>query len=318
MIDVSIIIVCMNNLNNLNPCLDSIRKYTTVSYETLVVAYLFTNENLEKLKTDYPWVAIIESNEIRGFSENNNLALRQAKGKYCFVLNDDTKMEMAVIDNLVSTFNRLPKDVAIVSPKLIYGDGTTQYCGRPPINWKTYILSQIGLWNEKRIQSKYHNQKGIFQTYNIAGSCFMIKTEVFKKVGFFDEYYFFCPEDIAVSTELNRRGYKCFVNEDVCITHFEGGSGISNLNIIKAAISPAGEKGTIRFLANNNQLIYVSLSIFTFFLSIFKAIYHSSLSNRCDDNNDIISRAYKNIAFSILRNNTPKAIFQKYYNTRTK
>ena len=37
---VSIVIVCMNNLKNLYPCLDSIRKYTHVSYETLVVAYL--------------------------------------------------------------------------------------------------------------------------------------------------------------------------------------------------------------------------------------------------------------------------------------
>jgi len=86
---VSIVIVCMNNLKNLYPCLESIKKYTTVSYETLVTAYLFTPENLKKAKEDFPWVTFIESNEIRGFSENNNLALRQAKGRYCFVLNDE-------------------------------------------------------------------------------------------------------------------------------------------------------------------------------------------------------------------------------------
>ena len=63
---VSIVIVCMNNLKNLYPCLDSIRKYTHVSYETLVVAYLFSKENLERLKRDYSWIRIIESNEIRG------------------------------------------------------------------------------------------------------------------------------------------------------------------------------------------------------------------------------------------------------------
>lgn len=91
--DVSIVIVCMNNLNNLYPCLESIRKYTSVSYEAFVVAYLFSKENLLKVKLDFPWVTFIESNEIRGFSENNNLALKQAKGKYCFVLNDDTYMD---------------------------------------------------------------------------------------------------------------------------------------------------------------------------------------------------------------------------------
>ena len=50
MIDVSIVIVCMNNLKNLYPCLESIRKFTSVSYECFVVAYLFTKENLEKVK----------------------------------------------------------------------------------------------------------------------------------------------------------------------------------------------------------------------------------------------------------------------------
>lgn len=66
-VDVSIVIVCMNNLKLLYPCLDSIKKYTTLNYETLVVAYMFSRENLEKLKKDYSWINVIESNEYRGF-----------------------------------------------------------------------------------------------------------------------------------------------------------------------------------------------------------------------------------------------------------
>lgn len=81
---VSIVIVCMNNLKSWYPCLESIRKYTHFSYECFVVAYLFPKENLEKVRNDFPWVKFIESNEICGFSENNNLALRQARGKYCY------------------------------------------------------------------------------------------------------------------------------------------------------------------------------------------------------------------------------------------
>lgn len=65
-IEVSIVIVCMNNLKNLYPCLESIRKYTHVSYECLVTAYLFDKENLEKVRKDFPWVTFVESNEIRG------------------------------------------------------------------------------------------------------------------------------------------------------------------------------------------------------------------------------------------------------------
>ena len=46
---VSIVIVCMNRLDNLYPCLDSLRKHTAaVSYETLVVASRCSAANVSK------------------------------------------------------------------------------------------------------------------------------------------------------------------------------------------------------------------------------------------------------------------------------
>ena len=201
-IDVSIVIVCMNNLKNLYPCLESIKKYTTVSYETLVVAYLFSKENLEKVKKDFPWVTFIESNEIRGFSENNNLALRQAKGKYCFVLNDDTFMDIPVIDRLVDSIEKQPSDVAIMSPKGLFPDGSLQSCGRPIHSFWTYIAGMLRLYNEQNSKSKLINQQGVFETGTVVGAYFLIKTSIFKEIGFFNEKYFFCPEDIEVGDEV--------------------------------------------------------------------------------------------------------------------
>ena len=198
--EVSVIIVSMNNYEVLSRCLDSIRTHTSTSYEVFVVAYLFSPENLQHLRQNYPWAQIIESNEIRGFSANNNLALRKATGKYCFVLNDDTKIESDVITSLAATFDQLPSEAAVVSPKLLFADHSLQYCGRPEINWKTYVLAQLGLWREKTVESPYTNRIGIFRTYNLVGAAFMIKTDIFRQMGFFDEYYFFCPEDIALST----------------------------------------------------------------------------------------------------------------------
>ena len=111
--EVSVIIVSMNNYEVLSRCLDSIRTHTSTSYEVFVVAYLFSPENLQHLRQNYPWAQIIESNEIRGFSANNNLALRKATGKYCFVLNDDTKIESDVITSLAATFDQLPSEAAV-------------------------------------------------------------------------------------------------------------------------------------------------------------------------------------------------------------
>ena len=62
--EVSVIIVSMNNYEVLSRCLDSIRTHTSTSYEVFVVAYLFSPENLQHLRQNYPWAQIIESNEI--------------------------------------------------------------------------------------------------------------------------------------------------------------------------------------------------------------------------------------------------------------
>lgn len=313
MILVTIVIVCMNNLKNLYPCLNSIRKNTNVSYETLVVAYLFTKKNLEKVKQDFPWVTFIESNEIRGFSENNNLALHLARGKYCFVVNDDTEMKMPVVDRLVESFDRCPPNTAVVSPSILNYKGEVSVCGRPPITLKKYILKMFMLWNEQR-DKRYINKSGLFKTYNIIGAAFMIKTDIFKEVGWFDEYYFFCPEDIALSTELNEKGYSCFVDSDTKIYHYEGMSG-KYLSLIQTATKPAAIVGEIAFYSKRNALKSIFLRCLLIISLLLKICYHliKSLYGQRPNINSILAIGDINNIYACLTNKSPKEIFKHFY-----
>ena len=311
---VSIVIVCMNNLKNLYPCLKSIRKYTTnLTYETFVVAYLFSKENLEKIKSDFPWVIIIESNEIRGFSENNNLALRRAKGEYCFILNDDTELVNPIIEELVETIERLPKQVAVVSPPTFYPDGKIQSCGRPCINAFHYILSLFNLWNEQKIKSRYTYQKGIFKTYNIVGAAFLIKREIFKKVGWFDERYFFTPEDIALSTKLNNMGYSCYVNADLKLIHYEGKS--RKMSMIYAAIKPASTRGNLIFYSKDIVFLYLILALVNVIKNIFALFFHlfKSIGKTKPNDDYALMKGYLNSLEACFTKKTAKELFIKYY-----
>ena len=149
--EVSVVIVCMNRPDILYPCLDSLREHTSVSYEVLVVAYRFSPENLALLRTNYPWIRVIISDEIRGFSENNNLALKEARGRYCFVVNDDTLMSMPVIDLLVEDFAKLPASAAAISPCIRLVDGRIQTCGRAPWTPWRYAKHYLHLVDEGRV-----------------------------------------------------------------------------------------------------------------------------------------------------------------------
>ena len=219
MAKVSIVIVSMNNLSNLDICLPSIEKYTSTPHKIYVVAYLFSEENLKILRKKYPYIEIIESNEIRGFSENNNLALKKVDTDFTFVLNDDTEFREPVLDKLLTALKNT-KEATIMSPVLQRGDGSIQFHGRRKYTFFSFMKGQLGF--RKHGSSKYEYQKGIYKTYNISGAAFLIPTAVFSKLGFFDERYFFCPEDIALSTLLNEKGYNCYVDSDTTIIHYEG------------------------------------------------------------------------------------------------
>ena len=315
MIDVSIVIVCMNNLKNLYPCLDSIKKYTKVSYEVLVNAYLFSKENLQKVRDDFPWVTFIESNEIRGFSENNNLALKHARGKYCFVLNDDTEFNMPCIDMLMETFSKVPDNVAIVSPRTIYPDGRVQTCGRPYKDWKIVIKEGLHLYNEK-YDTKYTHKDGIFQSYNIIGAAFMIKTDIFKSVGWFDERYFFAPEDFALSTLLNKKGYACYVNADVDVIHYEGMTGKTNaLSLTQTATRPAGNKGKLIFYSDDKKWLYIVFGVWMLIQSFAQFLVHGikGISQRNPNIYSILAIGDWRTCMTLFSNKTPKEIFTKYF-----
>lgn len=298
----------MNNLNNLYPCLESIKKYTTVSYETLVVAYLFSKDNLEKVKNDFPWVTFIESNEIRGFSENNNLALRQAKGKYCFVLNDDTEMKMDVIGRLMLSINSLSSNTCIVSPKILIGKESKVLLGKPKYTFFTYFLGCLGMANYLYKRSFYTLNEDVFLTYNISGAAFLIKSEIFKQVGWFDEKYFFCPEDIALSTLLNKKGYKIYVDSEAIIYHFSGGTWSSTITATK----PASVKGEYYFYCGNNVLKKTIFIVFVSFIHFLRICYWLTIGKN-SDKKEIMIKANRNAIMALLSHRTPKQLFCHYY-----
>lgn len=300
---VAIVIVCMNNLKNLFPCLDSIKAYTKISYEVWVVAYLFSKDNMSLLRQKYPWVKIVESNEIRGFSENNNLALRQIKTEYTLVLNDDTLFKEPVLDELVRSMEKT-YGADVMSPKLVNADGSYQSCGKNPVNWFYFLREDtFGLNNNLRA-SRWVNQKGIFQTYNISGACFLIRTDYFRSQGFFDEYYFFCPEDIALSTQINESGGKCYVDSNITLYHLCGGTRKSP---VKMATLPAQRVGCIHFHGRNSLILRFFMRFWISCTSLVKALIFALKGNLID------KMAQWNCVKAVWSFKTPKEIFIQYY-----
>ena len=296
---VSIIIVCMDRPDNLRPCLSSIKQHTTAEYEVLVVAYRFSADNLSAMREEFPWVRFIVNDALSGFSENNNLALKEASGEFCFILNDDTELPGPAIDRLLADFGKLPADAAIVAPKLLNADGSLQLCGRPDYPAVNYLRQQ---WH--RYREPIDNGSGLFRTFNISGAAFLIRTSVFKELGWFDERYFFTPEDIALSTLARRRGYSVWCDSEAEVVH----KWRTTASRISPAVRPAAVRGSLIFFSDGSKLRYLLLGAGVWAAEMGKRIKARIQGRRAE------YITYRNITRSIFTSKTPKDIFIRYFN----
>ena len=305
---VSVVTVCMNRPDNLYPCLLSIREHCRVSHEVLVVAYRFTAENLARAKADFPEARFIESDEVRGFSENNNLALRQVRGRFCFVLNDDTELRSDVPGRLAEDFSRLPDNAAIVTPRLVNADGSLQLCGRPPYPAAFYVLQQWHLHSEPKDDTlgKSPVFGEVFPTSNISGAAFLIKTDVFRQAGWFDESYFFTPEDIALSTKLREAGYGVYVDRGAEVVH----KWKATASRISPAVRPAAIRGSLMFFSRGSSAKYFLLAA-PVWLAEFSKYLKACLRRlfRPSDENTLKMRTFRENCAAVFSRRTPKQIF---------
>ena len=302
--EVSIVIVSMNRMDNLDICLPSIEKYTKCKHKIYVVAYMFSKENLAELKEKYPQVIVVESNEIRGFSENNNLALRQVTSEFVFIQNDDTEYKEPVLDKLLEAMHKTP-EATVISPVLWRGDGSLQFCGRGKDTFCNYVRLKLNL---KQHEDKIHtNGVGIFKSYNVSGAAFLIRTEDFRNIGFFDEKYFFCPEDIVVGETLNKQGKYCYVDTNSNIIHYEGVS--STKSKLFYATSCARELGGVYFRCDTT-FKYIVLTI----IFLYKLLLHFILFElRKNSHNKDYVYINKMVLKAMYKKMTTKQIFIEEY-----
>src|SRR5262245_13813278 len=91
-IDVSISIVSMNNPGDLRECLRTLyQHHARLRLQVVVVFYRTSSIVVEEIHRDFPHIEVVLSQELRGYSENQNLGLRRARGRYAVILNDDVQ-----------------------------------------------------------------------------------------------------------------------------------------------------------------------------------------------------------------------------------
>ena len=238
--ELSIITVNYNGLKDTCELIESLQKYLlSLSYEIIVVDNASRDNEAVALKEKYPSITTIRSEKNLGFSGGNNLGIKEAKGNYIFLLNNDTIIENDTFKFLIDRLNSSPK-IGAVSPKIkfAFSPHSIQFAGYMPLSTITLRNNLIGFGEQD-----YGLHEIPIQTPYCHGAAMMIKKEVIDKVGYMPEIYFLYYEELDWSTQIEKAGYELWYEPLSTVYHKESQS--------------TGQQSYLRtFYLTRNRLLY--------------------------------------------------------------
>lgn len=221
--NITIIILCWNQLEYTKRCIESLYENTPNGFQLILVDNNSTDGTLEYLREvskQHDNVAIIHNNQNLGFAIANNQALEVAIGEYICFLNNDTILLPNWLDEMYRVFKEKPS-TGIVGARLLYP--TDKYS-------KTYVQHAGVFFNGLTPMHVGRNQldtevpnKGIESIIAVTGACMLVRKDLAR----FDEGYirgYF--EDIDLCLQAQQKGYIVYINHDARAIHYEGRSQI--------------------------------------------------------------------------------------------
>jgi GT2 family glycosyltransferase len=213
--DLSVVIVGWNAKRYLELCLESLASAPPLrSMEVLVVDNASSDDSVEMIETRFPWVKLIQSPENLGFSKGNNVAIRQAQGRYIALVNPDVIVFPGCLDALADFLDQNPR-VGNVGPRVLNPDMSMQStCRRFPTLWNNFC-SASGL-SSKLKNSRFFAGEHMFYfphdrtlAVDVIVGCFsMIRREAFDAVGLLDENLFMYGDDVDWCRRAQNAGWE--------------------------------------------------------------------------------------------------------------
>lgn len=157
----------------------------------------------------------------RGFGAGHNAVLPLLTSRYHAVVNPDIVLPDDAVSQIAAWMDAHP-DVVIATPRLLFPDGHPQYTAKRRPAVLPLIARQLRLKSLKKHEDHYlmldENLNELQDVEFCSGSFFVIRTEVFRKIGGFDEGYFMYVEDADITRKALGEGRAVYLPQ-VSVVH---------------------------------------------------------------------------------------------------
>ncbi|MGE7903194.1 glycosyltransferase [Peribacillus sp. NPDC094092] len=212
---VSCIIPSFNQVALVKQCLKSLKATTTqISYEIIDVDDGSKPQIQRQL---FDWgeeenVEIILKKSNEGFSCTVNQGIKQAKGKYVLLINNDIIFsEPEWLGKMIHTMQS-SSEIGVVGARLLYPDQTIQHGGMSSDFFHRYV----------GLPAEYSPALVVEEVQAVTGALFLIYQDVIADLGHFSEDYFTAYEDVEFCLRARLKGWKVIYCGQAAAIHLEG------------------------------------------------------------------------------------------------
>ncbi|MGB9883587.1 MAG: glycosyltransferase family 2 protein, partial [Microgenomates group bacterium] len=220
---VSVIIPTLDNVEGIKYLVNYFKNkkdYQLIIIDNKPEVKKLTSSQVNELKN----ITYLPQKENLGYAKANNLGVKYAKAEWLLLLNDDIEFKYQISNikyqndksklknknkNQIEELINLAKknNLDAVAPILINPDGGVENYG-----YKILDYGKVQLFKElKSLQ--------VNELDGLTAACLLVKTEIFRKLGGFDEKFFAYLEDVDFFLRFKKAGYKFALASDIAVFH---------------------------------------------------------------------------------------------------
>ena len=169
------------------------------SYEVIVVDNGSSDNTVTYIREEYPTIHLLTLAQNVGFTGAVNAGVKQAKGSYVLILNNDCHLQQDTIKKLLKYMRDNPDHVA-TQPIVLNLEQDVENIGFI-VDLKHARAHPVA--EPSHIPGKLTDLSTF--VYGLSGTCFLIQKEVFEDIGMFDESFHSYLEDVDLSMRLVRK-----------------------------------------------------------------------------------------------------------------
>lgn len=213
---ISACVVTYNNSSYAKQAVESVVTHTKMQELCMFVCDNNSTDNTLDTLKNISGVNLIKLPKNLGFGKAHNAVLEKIDSKYHAVINPDIRIDSDVLSELARFLDQNP-DAVMVTPKILNDDGTEQHLPKKTPSFKYVFLGRLSSifsffkkYREEYTKSK-ENLTSPTEIDFCTGCFFLIRTDVFKKLGGFDDNFFMYFEDADLARRAKQFGKVMFI-----------------------------------------------------------------------------------------------------------